>query len=81
MKTAEDDNGEKEEESSALHDDSSKNLPHKETIQIHENPCTDDLQSYIVIEEELAPSSQRKNKSTAFVSTFPRRKNGAAVAT
>jgi hypothetical protein len=32
MKTVEDDNGEKEEESSTLRDDSSKNLPHKETI-------------------------------------------------
>jgi hypothetical protein len=56
MNTVEDDNGEKEEESSTLHDDSSKNLQHKETIQIPENPCTNDLQSYIVIEEEPAPS-------------------------
>jgi hypothetical protein len=77
MKTTEDDNGEKEEESSALRDDSSKNLPHKETIQIPENPCTDDLQSYIVIEEEPAPSAQRKRKYVAFVSTFPRRRTRA----
>jgi hypothetical protein len=78
MKTVEDDNGEKEEESSAMRDDYSKNLPHKETIQILENPCIDDLQSYIVIEEEPAPSAQRKRKSIAFVSTFPRRRTRAA---
>jgi len=81
MKTAKDDNGEKEEESSALRDDSSKNLPHKETIQIPENPCTDDLESYIVIEEEPAPSARRKRKFVAFVSTFPRRRTRAAEAT
>jgi hypothetical protein len=80
MKTVEDDNGEKEEESSALRDDSSKNLPHKEAIQIPENPWTDDLQSYIVIEEEHAPSAQRKRKYVAFVSTFPRRRTRAVVA-
>jgi hypothetical protein len=79
MKIVKDDNGEKEEESSALRDDSSKNLPHKETIQIPENPCTDDLQSYIVIEEEPKPSTRRKRKSAAFVSTFPRRRTRAAV--